>query len=107
MPPKAYRWCAQTDAVAEFVGDLPEGGAWTAFSAYYGRIAAEEESGEGEPALLRAFEVDRRKRVRIAISSAASAEFSLLLLNGTVLSGGTKSMMVHQNFIGGRVDRRP
>lgn len=64
MLPKAYRWCAEMDAVAEFMGDRPEARAWSAVGEFYARIAADEASGKSEAAIIRAFSASIARRAR-------------------------------------------
>ena len=55
MLPKAYRWTAEMNHVAAFVGERPEAAVWAALGAFYAAIAADLEQGGGEVERLRRF----------------------------------------------------
>lgn len=55
MLPKAYRWTAEMNHVAAFVGERPEAAVWDALGAFYAVIAADLEQGGGEVECLRRF----------------------------------------------------
>jgi L-threonate 2-dehydrogenase len=55
MLPKAYRWTAEMEAVAEFMGDRSEAGIWSALGAFYDEIAKDFERGGDEVGSLQQF----------------------------------------------------
>ena len=55
MLPKAYRWTAEMEAVAEFVGARPEAAAWAGFAGFYAAIAEDLAANETDVAALRQF----------------------------------------------------